>query len=116
MLAFGWASVAATTTGEAIEDLQHDVIDIDDLECAAYDFVEIYREGGEMHERGGCAVLIESIVFTREKRAALGIPEHALPDGWWIGFRVTDAAVWEKIKAGQYLMFSIEGEAVREQA
>ena len=45
--------------------------------------------------------------------AAMGIPEGTLPVGWWIGFQVTDADVWEKVKDGTYSMFSIEGKAER---
>ena len=67
MLAFGWANVAITANGKQIEDWQNDIIEPEELENAAYNFVELYREGGEMHERGGTAVLIESIVFTEEK-------------------------------------------------
>ena len=69
-----------------------------------------------MHERGGVAYLIESVVFTEEKMMAMGIPEGVLPVGWWIGFQVTDADVWEKVKNGTYSMFSIEGEAQRIEA
>ena len=100
MLAFGWANVSITADGELIES-------------AAYKFAELYREGGEMHERGGAAVLIESVVFTEEKMKAMGIPEGTLPVGWWIGFKVLDEDVWEKVKSGEYPMFSIEGEAER---
>ena len=50
MLAFGWASVALTADGEEIEDWQNDIIEPEELENAAYNFVELYREGGEMHE------------------------------------------------------------------
>ena len=112
-LAFGWASAAATINGETVEDCVGDIIEIEELEQAAYAFVELYREGGEMHERGGCAVLVESIVFTPEKIAAMGIPEGTVPTGWWIGFKVTDDDVWAKVKDGSYPMFSIEGSAVR---
>jgi hypothetical protein len=115
MLAFGWANIAVTEGGQQIEDYHEDLIDTEELEQAAYSFVELYREGGEMHERGGCAVLIESMVFTKEKQSALGIAEGTLPEGWWIGFKVTDADVWEKVKSGEYSMFSIEGEAIREE-
>ena len=66
-----------------------------------------------MHERGGVATLVESVVFTEEKQRAMGIPEGTLPVGWWIGFKVLDADVWEKVKDGTYSMFSIEGEAER---
>ena len=60
--------------GEVIEDWQKDIVEPEDLENAAYEFVLLYREGGEMHERGGAAVLIESVVFTEEKMRAMGIP------------------------------------------
>lgn len=112
-LAFGWANVSVRTDGELVEDWQEDIIEPEDLEKAAYNFVELYREGGEMHERGGAAVLVESVVFTEEKLAAMGIPAGTLPIGWWIGFRVLDDDVWEKVKDGTYSMFSIEGVAER---
>lgn len=113
MLAFGWASVSMRVGGELVEDWQQDIVEPAELENAAYRFVELYREGGEMHERGGAAVLVESIVFTEEKMKAIGIPPGALPVGWWIGFKVLDEDVWEKVKDGTYSMFSIEGEAER---
>ena len=113
MLAFGWASVAFRADGEQIEDWQGDLIDEADLEAAAYDFVQFSREGGEMHERGGAAVIVESIVFTKQKQQVLGLSDGALPVGWWIGFRVTDPDVWDKVKDGTYPMFSIEGTGER---
>ena len=108
MLAFGWASVSARIDGEVIEDYQGDIIEPGELEAAAYEYVRLYGEGGEMHERGGVAVLVESVVFTVEKMRAMGIPEGTVPVGWWIGFRVTDKDVWEKVRDGTYQMFSIE--------
>lgn len=114
MLAFGWANVAITAKGDQVEDYHEDMIDPGELEQAAYSFVELYREGGEQHERGGVAVLVESMVFTKEKMNAIGITQGTLPEGWWIGFKVTDPDVWDKVKDGTYPMFSIEGTAVRE--
>lgn len=113
MLAFGWANISIRADGEVIEDYQKDIVEPEELENAAYQFVEFYREGGEMHERGGAAVLIESIVFTEEKMQAMGILPGTLPVGWWIGFKVLEEDVWKKVKDGTYLMFSIEGEAER---
>lgn len=112
-LAFGWANISVDETGEQLIDWQQDMIDPEELENAAYEFVKLYREGGEMHERGDCAILVESVVFTEEKMRAMGIPDGTLPIGWWIGFYVTDDDVWEKVKSGEYPMFSIEGEAER---
>ena len=99
-----------------VEDWQGDIIEPEELERAAYDYVRLYRDGGEMHERGGVAELVESVVFTEDKMRAMGIPESTLPVGWLIGFRVTDPDVWEKVRDGTYSMFSIEGEAERVEA
>lgn len=115
MLAFGWASVAIRTTGETVNDYQNDILDPEELEEEAYKYVEFYGDGGEQHERGGAATIIESIVFTKEKKFALGLTESSLPEAWWIGFHVHDPEVWEKVKDGTYPMFSIEGEAIREE-
>ncbi|MCL2416031.1 MAG: XkdF-like putative serine protease domain-containing protein, partial [Defluviitaleaceae bacterium] len=68
---------------------------------------------GEMHERGEVGQLVESVVFTKEKTVAMGIPGGILPEGWWVGFKIHDDEVWNKIKNGEYSMFSIEGTARR---
>ena len=115
-LAFGWASVSVRVDGEVIRDWQGDIIEPGELENAAYEYVRLYGEGGEMHQRGGVADLVESVVFTEEKMQAMGIPKGTLPVGWWIGFKVLDKEVWEKVKDGTYPMFSIEGEAERVEA
>lgn len=112
-LAFGWASVANFENGNEVVDSDEDVISIDVLEKAAYKYVRLSRVGGEMHERAAVAELVESIVFTKEKSQALGIPDGVLPEGWWVGFFVTDDEVWAKVKSGEYAMFSIEGKAQR---
>lgn len=112
-LVFGWANVAVRVGGEVIQDFQDDVIDIEELEKAAYEFTANFGTAGEMHQRGGVGRLIESIVFTKEKAEALGIPPNILPEGWWVGFRIDDNDVWEKVKNGTYSMFSIEGTAER---
>ena len=79
--AFGWANVSIRADGELIEDWQGDIVEPDVLEQAVYKFVELYREGGEMHERGGVAVLIESVIFTEEKMKAIGIEPGTIPVG-----------------------------------
>lgn len=114
-LAFGWANVSVTASGEKISDYQNDSIEPEELEKAAYKYVELYRIGGEMHETVGCAVLVESVMFTKEKQAAIGIPAGKVPEGWWVGFHITDPDVWKKVKDGEYPMFSIGGNAIREE-
>ena len=112
-IAFGWAYQCRSSSGEQLVDHSGDVTDIAEIERAAYKFVKFYREGSDNHERGGIGTVIESMVFTREKSMALGIPEGVMPEGWWVGFEVNDPEVWEKIKSGEYSMFSIEGTARR---
>jgi hypothetical protein len=43
----------------------------------------------------------------------MGLPEDALPQGIWLGFRVNDET-FAKVKSGDLKMFSIEGSAQRE--
>ena len=114
-LVFGWASISITVDGEQLEDRQKDIIDPEDLEEAAYEYVLNFRDTGEEHvstmrKKGK---LVESCVFTAEKQKAIGIPEGIIPIGWWIGFKIEDDAAWEKVKNGTYRMFSIEGKANR---
>lgn len=112
-IAFGWAYVSKQADGKQVQDWSGDVVDIHDIEKAAYKYVMLYRDGSEMHERGGVGTLVESMVFTKEKMQALGLPEDSIPQGWWCGLHVTDKGVWEKVKNGTYKMFSIEGSAKR---
>lgn len=114
-LVFGWASVSIKVDGEQLEDLQKDIIDPEDLEGAAYEYVLNFRDTGEEHipslrKKGK---LVESCVFTAEKQKAMGIPEGIIPTGWWVGFKITDDTAWARVKSGQYRMFSIEGRANR---
>lgn len=115
-LVFGWASVSLTVDGEQLLDRQYDMIDPEDLEEAAYNYVLHFRDTGEEHipsmrKKGK---LVESCVLTAEKQRAMGIPEGVVPVGWWIGFHIDDDDAWERVKNGTYKMFSIEGRAERE--
>ena len=78
---FGWAKIAVDENGNQLIDRQNDLIDPEELEQTAYTYVEFYREAGEMHERGGAGVLIESIIFTKEKMKTLGIEVRCLKAG-----------------------------------
>ncbi|MBE6722267.1 MAG: hypothetical protein E7572_07250 [Ruminococcaceae bacterium] len=115
-LVFGWANISIRQDGEEILDYQQDMIDPEDLEAAAYQYVLDFRDGGEEHnpDRRKVARLVESCVFTADKLAAMGLAADAVPQGWWIGFYVDDADTWGKIKDGTYQMFSIEGTATRQ--
>lgn len=111
-LVFGWASIAKTAAGETIEDTQGDVIKVEELEKGAYLFVKNSRQAGEMHVRMGVGTMVESMVFTKEKQKALGIEKGSMPEGWWVGFEVTQE-VFDKVKDGTYSDFSIGGRGKR---
>ena len=112
---YGWANVAVRKDGTQIVDLHGDLVDITELEKAAHEFVLTERATGDMHRGEAVGSLVESVVFTPEKMAKMGIPEGALPQAWWVGFHIPDRAQYEKAKNGR-LAFSIEGTAVREAA
>lgn len=112
-LVSGWANVAVNADGSIPLDWQGDVIRPEVLEKAAINFMIDYRGSGEMHEGEEQGVVVESIVFTKEKQQAIGIPEGTVPEGWFITVKVNNPEVFEKVKSGQYKMFSIQGSAKR---
>jgi len=115
-LVFGWASIIKDVDGRVLLDRQDDYIDDEEeLEKAAYTYVLHSRDGGEMHVRKGVSTMVESVVLSKEKQAALGIPEGVVPVGWWIGFRVNDDRVWDQVKKGDYMGFSVHGTGQRQQ-
>lgn len=112
-IVFGWANIAKDVDGSFPLDWDGDVTRPEDLEDAAYTFVLKYREAGEQHEGEAVGQLVESVVFTKDKQEAMGIPEGIVPEGWWVGFYIPDKEVFAKIKSGEYEMFSVQGKAVR---
>lgn len=121
-LVFGFANVSIAKGGKIITDLQGDRIAPDELEKAAYDYVLTAREADEMHEGGVVGHLVESVVFTPEKIAAMltdpitgvinqeacEVMKSALPPRWWVGFKL-DPSAFAKVQSGEYKMLSIAG-------
>lgn len=112
-LVSGWANVALDKNGNAPLDWQDDIIAPATLEKAAIKFMLDYRGSGEMHKGNSKGTVVESIVLTKEKQAAIGIPEGTVPEGWFITVKVHDPDVFAKVKDGTYKMFSIQGSAKR---
>lgn len=112
-LVFGWANVAVEKSGTQVTDSHQDQIDVVDLEAAAYNFTLFFRDLNADHEGPTMGQLVESMMFTKEKLDALGLPSDCLDEGWWVGFYVEDDALWNEVKKGTYAMFSIEGWATR---
>jgi len=115
-LVFGFANVTFDRDGEQIVDSHNHLIDSDELETAAYLYNLAFRESGEMHEGESKGKLIESFVITKEKLDAIGLQkkDDTVSEGWWVGFYVEDDTTYEKIKKGEYSMFSIQGQAILE--
>ena len=113
---FGWASVTAIN-GVPVSDLQGDEIDLEEIEKAAYGYVQTSRKGGNMHKRTEddqphhVSDLIESLVVTPDKAKALGI--NGGNEGWWVGFQVHDDETWQQYKNGELAGFSIHGKGKR---
>lgn len=112
-LVSGWANVAVNADGSLPLDWQGDIIRPETLEKAAINFMMDYRGSGAMHEGDSKGIVVESIVFTKEKQAAIGIPEGVIPEGWFITVKIFDPVVFEQVKNGTFKMFSIQGHAKR---
>lgn len=113
-LIFGFANVSVQEDGTPPKDWQGDIIKTVELENAAYNYVLHSGIANQEHVANtDCGILIESMMFTKEKCAALGIPDGILPEAWWVGFYIPDKSVYQKVKDGTYNMFSIEGTSLR---
>lgn len=112
-LVSGWASVSVNADGSLPLDWDDDIITPETLEKAAIDFMLDYRDSGVMHEGDSVGTVVESIVFTKEKQEALGIPDGVMPVGWFITVKVHDAETFAKVKNHTYKMFSIQGTCTR---
>ncbi len=122
-LVFGWASIVERD-GEPVVDKQGDIIEPEEMEKAAYNFVLDARMAGDHHERVGVGRLVESVFFDTAKTEAM---ENSLTDrhidnqivleavGWWVGFHIDDDQVWKDIKSGKSVAFSIGGRATVEE-
>lgn len=114
-LVFGWASVSKDAAGNLLEDLQGDVIEPAELEKAVYEFVLDEGTANEMHRGRVKGRLVESMMVTPDKLAAMGLASVTAPKAaWWLGFKF-DADAYARVKQGTYGMFSIEGESESEE-
>ena len=112
-LVSGWANVSVNADGSIPMDWQDDLIPIEVLEKAAISFMKDFRESGVMHEGSSQGTVVESIVFTKEKQEAMGIPAGTVPQGWFITVKIDNPELFAKVKKGKYRMFSIQGKMRR---
>jgi Putative phage serine protease XkdF len=114
---FGWASITKID-GQDVFDRQGDYIALEEIEKSAYHYVHNSRAGGNMHQRAGevplkVSDMVESFVVTPEKLEKMGLESNALPHGWWVGYQINDEDLWQEVKDGKKLSFSIHGKGVR---
>jgi hypothetical protein len=113
---FGWASIAMVN-GQYVVDKHEDVIPVEELEKAAYDFVLNFREQDDMHVGNPTGRCIESVVYTPEKSEQGLVAKNDKGEqvfGWWVGFQVDDPELWKACKEGRRPEFSIGGSARKE--
>lgn len=120
-IVFGFAKFSEdpNNRGYYYIDKQGDVITTEDLENSAYEYALTSRSSGTMHVQKGVGNLVESVVVTPEKLDAWGLEPDAVPVAWWVGYHVGEVEEgqpdpFESIKKGEYLGFSVEGTAFRE--
>lgn len=106
----GWASVASVD-GKPVTDYQGDIISIDELKKAAHQFVCDARVAKAMHKGNPVGEVVESVIVDDAFAKSLGITDGKR--GWWIGMRINDPAVQDKVRKGQFSAFSIGGRGRR---
>lgn len=106
---YGWASVV-TKDGEVVKDRQADFMDMDNLREVVHDFMS-HRVGKTMHSGGNTGEIVDSFVIDAEVAAAFGVNFGC--EGWMVGYKVQDDAVWKRVQSGELRAFSIGGEGDR---
>lgn len=108
-LAYGWAYVTKAG-GNVSYDHSKEWMTSETLTKAATDFMLNSRTAKSMHSGEKVADIVHSLPVTKDVADALGI--QADREGWIVGVKVFDDAVWEMIKSGKLSSFSIGGRAV----
>jgi hypothetical protein len=115
-MVFGWAYISRDKDGEQITDFKRAIIPGEVLEEAAYDHVLNSRIMGVLHAEGSdgepieIGRMVESMMFTPEKWAALGGKPTGAPDcGWWTGHYIPNPEIWDAFKRGDLPHLSVSG-------
>ena len=107
---FGWASAAALMDATRNENRNNGMNVSEDWESVMHAYASMCWEKAEQCDLNiqKKARMIESVILTKEKMRVLGIPEGTVQEGWWIGLRVDDDVLWEKMNKGILCTFTIE--------
>jgi hypothetical protein len=106
---YGWASVV-TKDGAIVDDRQGDRMNIDELREVVHEFMDS-RVGKTMHTGRETGEIVDSFVIDAEVAAAFGVNFGC--EGWMVGYKVKDDAVWKRVQSGELRAFSIGGEGLR---
>lgn len=117
--AYGFAYVSKKG-GEQVVDHSGETWSIEEVRETAHQFVTDCRKGAESHDADtrGAAELVESLVLDKDVQDALGIElkKDGEPiEAWFVGFKINDPELLEKIQKGDLSMFSIGGTGKREE-
>lgn len=115
---FGWAYLAVDKDGVQQIDHSGELVkeaDFEDMELAVYAYNLAFREADMQHDCIAKGYLVESMVFTKEKIKAMGIPDGILPKAAvWLGFHFPDDNDYNEICKMSKPMFSLYGKATKE--
>jgi hypothetical protein len=106
----GWASVVELD-GKPVEDTQGDIISMTELRKAAHRFITDQRVAKAMHAGSAIGEVVESVIVDDAFAKALGITGGMR--GWFIGMRIHDPDIQEKVRKGVFRAFSIGGKGRR---
>jgi hypothetical protein len=106
---FGWGSVSVEADGALQVDHHRDIIEPESLEPAVYAFTKSARAVDSDHDFEAKGGLIESLFWSPEKAAAMGVAAGDTTPrvAWWVGFEVEDPATIARVKSGELGAFSI---------
>lgn len=99
---FGWGSVSVEADGALQVDHHRDIIEPESLEPAVYAFTKSARAVDSDHDFEAKGGLIESLFWSPEKAAAMGVAAGDTTPrvAWWVGFEVEDPATIARVKSG----------------
>lgn len=97
--------------GQPLIDRQGDVISEEEVRKMAHSYVSEARVAKVMHGGKQVGEVVESLVMTRDIQKALGIDLGKA--GWFIGMKLHDESIKDRVRKGELAAFSIGGSGKR---
>lgn len=112
-MVYGWASVS-TVKGELVIDQQGDTLTPAEMAKMADRFMSSVRTAKAMHAGAGIGEVLHSLPLTNDLAKAFGVETDR--EGWLVGMKIHDDAVWARVKDGTLSELSIGGRAGKREA